>query len=56
MPLGEVLPVMQNKTIDGLVASGTVFTAFRYYDLAKGLTVLRGSFLIVPSMASTAFL
>ena len=56
MPLGEVLPAMQNKTIDGLVASGTVFTAFKYYDLAKGLTILQGSFLIVPSMASTAFL
>ncbi len=56
MPLGEVLPAMQNRTIDGLVASGTVFTAFKYYDLAKGLTALPESFLIVPFMANTAFL
>jgi C4-dicarboxylate-binding protein DctP len=56
MPLGEVLSAMQNRTIDGLVASGTVFTAFKYYDLAKGLTSLPESFLIVPSMANTAFL
>jgi C4-dicarboxylate-binding protein DctP len=56
MPLGEVLSAMQNRTIDGLVASGTVFTAFKYYDLAKGLTALPGAFLIVPSMASKAFL
>jgi TRAP-type C4-dicarboxylate transport system substrate-binding protein len=56
MPLGEVLSAMQNRTIDGLVASGTVFTAFKYYDLTKGLTALPESFLIVPSMANKAFL
>lgn len=56
MPLGEVLSAMQNRTIDGLVASATVFTAFKYYDLAKGLTALPESFLIVPFMANRAFL
>lgn len=56
MPLGEVLSAMQNRTIDGLIASATVFTAFKYYDLAKGLTGLPGSFLIVPIMANKAFL
>lgn len=56
MPLGEVLSAMQNHTIDGLVASATVFTAFKYYDLAKGLTALPGSFIFVPAMANKAFL
>jgi TRAP-type C4-dicarboxylate transport system substrate-binding protein len=56
MPLGEVLSAMQNRTIDGLIASATVFTAFKYYDLTKGLTALPGSFLIVPAMANKAFL
>jgi TRAP-type C4-dicarboxylate transport system substrate-binding protein len=56
MPLGEVLSAMQNHTIDGVVASSTVFTAFKYYDLAKGLTALPGSFLIVPAMANKEFL
>ena len=56
MPLGEVLSAMQNRTIDGLVASATVFTAFKYYDLAKGLTALPGSFLIAPVMANKAFM
>jgi C4-dicarboxylate-binding protein DctP len=56
MPLGEVLPAMQNHTIDGLVAGGPVFTAFKYYDLAKGLTAVPESFLIVPFMANKAFL
>jgi TRAP-type C4-dicarboxylate transport system substrate-binding protein len=56
MPLGEVLSAMQNRTIDGLIASATVFTGFKYYDLAKGLTALPGSLLIVPAMANKAFL
>ena len=56
MPLGEVLSAMQNRTIDGLIASATVFTAFKYYDLAKGLTSLPGSFLIAPVMANKNFL
>jgi TRAP-type C4-dicarboxylate transport system substrate-binding protein len=56
MPLGEVLSAMQNRTIDGLIASATVFTAFKYYDVAKGLTALPGSFLIAPVMANSNFL
>lgn len=56
MPLGEVLSAMQNHTIDGTVAAATVFTAFKYYDLAKGMTGLPGSFLIVPVMVNKAFL
>ena len=56
MPLGEVLSAMQNRTIDGLIASATVFTAFKYYDLAKGLTALPGSFLIAPVMVNKEFL
>jgi C4-dicarboxylate-binding protein DctP len=56
MPLGDVLSAMQNHTIDGLIASATVFTAFKYYDLAKGMTVLPGAFLIAPLMANKAFL
>jgi TRAP-type C4-dicarboxylate transport system substrate-binding protein len=56
MPLGEVLSAMQNRTIDGLIASATVFTAFKYYDVAKGLTALPGSFLIAPVMVNRNFL
>jgi TRAP-type transport system periplasmic protein len=56
MPLGEVLSAMQNRTIDGLIASATVFTAFKYYDIAKPLTALPGSFLVVPAMANKSFL
>jgi TRAP-type C4-dicarboxylate transport system substrate-binding protein len=40
MPLTEVMPALQNGTIDGLLAASTVYTAFKYYDAAKALTYL----------------
>jgi C4-dicarboxylate-binding protein DctP len=42
MPLGEVLPALQNRTIDGVLAGTTVFTAFKYYDIVKDLTQVDG--------------
>jgi TRAP-type transport system periplasmic protein len=56
MPLGEVLPAMQNRVIDGLIASSTVFTASKFYDVAKPATYLPGSFLFVGALASSDFL
>jgi len=35
MSLGEVLPALQQGTIDGILGSLPVITAFRYYDTAK---------------------
>jgi C4-dicarboxylate-binding protein DctP len=56
MPLGEVLPAMQNKTIDGAIASFSVFNAFKYYDVAKEITYLPGSFLIVGGLVNRKFM
>ncbi len=56
MPLGEVLPAMQNHTIDGLTAAFTVFTAFKYYDIAKGLTYLPKSYLVASGLVNRAFM
>jgi len=56
MPLGEVLPAMQNRTIDGAVAGLTVFPGFRYYDVAKGMTYLPGSYLILTGGVSRIFM
>jgi TRAP-type C4-dicarboxylate transport system substrate-binding protein len=56
MPLGEVLPAMQNGVVDGLIAGLPVFTTGRYYDVAKDLTILPGSHLVVTAVASQAFL
>jgi len=56
MPLGEVLPAMQNGVVDGLIAGLPVFTTGRYYDVAKEMTVLPGSYLVVTAVASQSFL
>lgn len=56
MPLGEVLPAMQNGVVDGLIAGLPVFTTGRYYDVAKDLTVLPESYLVVTAVASQTFL
>lgn len=52
MPLGEVMPAMQNRTLDGFTAGLTIFTAFKYYDVAKALTELPGSFLIASGVVN----
>jgi TRAP-type C4-dicarboxylate transport system substrate-binding protein len=56
MPLGEVVSAMQNRAIDGFIGGATVFTAFKYYDIAKGLTALPDSFVIVVAGANRDFL
>lgn len=56
MPLGEVLPAMQNGVVDGLIAGLPVFTTGHYYDVAKDLTVLPKSYLVVAAVASQTFL
>lgn len=38
MTLGDVLPAIQQGTIDGAMSSAGVFTALQYYDAAKYLT------------------
>ncbi len=56
MPLGEVMPAMQNRTLDGFTAGQTIFTAFKYYDVAKALTELPGSFLIASGVVNRNFM
>ena len=56
IPLGEVMPAMQNRTIDAFIAGLTVFTSFKYYDVAKGLTRLPGSHLVVGGLVNRSFL
>ena len=56
MPLGDVLPAMQNKAIDGSIASASVFTAFKYYDVTKALTFLPSSYLIVGALVNREFM
>lgn len=55
MPLGEVLPAMQNGVVDGLIAGVPVYILGRYYDVATEMTTLPESYLIVTAVASQAF-
>jgi len=52
MPLGEALPAMQNRTIDGVTANINVFTVFKYQDVAKSVTLLPQSYLVFAAMAN----
>lgn len=56
MALGEVLPAMQTKTLDGLLSAVPAYTTGKFYDVAKPMTVLPQSYFIVTAVASNAFL
>ena len=56
LPLGEALPAMQNRTIDGMIAGVAPFTAFKYYDVAKPLTFLPATTLVAPILANRRFM
>ena len=56
MGLGEVLPAIQNRTIDGAMASLNVFTVFKYHDAAKAVTTIPKGYLVFAGMANRAWL
>jgi TRAP-type C4-dicarboxylate transport system substrate-binding protein len=56
IPLGEVLPAMQNKTIDASISSFNVLTGFKYYDVTKTTTYLPASFLTVGGVVNRNFM
>ena len=56
IPLGEVLPALQNKTIDGSISSFNVLTMFKYYDITKTTTYLPKSFLFVGGIVNRSFM
>jgi len=56
LPLGEALPAMQNRTIDGMVAASAPFVAFKYYDIAKPMTFLPATMFAAPVVANRAFM
>src|SRR6266436_502818 len=56
LPLGEALPAMQNRTIDGMVAAAAPFVAFKYYDIAKPMTYLPATIFAAPILVNRQFL
>ena len=55
MSLGEVLPAFQNGTVDGVYAGTTIFTALKYYDISKNLTLVPDSFLPMLGIVNSDF-
>ena len=55
MSLGEVLPAFQNGTLDGVFAGATIFTALKYYDVSKHMTVLPETFLAMLGIINSDF-
>ena len=56
LPLGEALPAMQNKTIDGMVGAAAPYVAFKYYDIAKPMTYLPSTMFAAPVVVNRAWL
>ena len=56
MPLGEVMPALQNGTIDGFLAGTTIFTAFKFFDVAKTMTQLPQSWIVGGAIVNKAWM
>jgi C4-dicarboxylate-binding protein DctP len=56
LPLGEALPAMQNKTIDGMVGAAAPYVAFKYYDIAKPMTYLPATLFAAPVVVNRQWL
>ncbi|MDB5571001.1 MAG: hypothetical protein JWN93_2184 [Hyphomicrobiales bacterium] len=56
LPLGEVLPALQNKGIDGATANLAAITAFKYFDVTKTATYLPGTFTMVSGVVNRRFM
>jgi TRAP-type C4-dicarboxylate transport system substrate-binding protein len=55
MSLGEVMPAFQNGTIDGVYAGTTIFSNLKYYDVAKNMTLLPGTFVVIVGLVNSDF-
>ncbi len=56
MPLGEVVPALQNKAIDGAMATFPVFVAFKYYDVIKYANRLPANYTVVSALVNRRFM
>jgi TRAP-type C4-dicarboxylate transport system substrate-binding protein len=56
MTLGEVLPAIQNGTIDGAITGNTILTAFKYYDAAKYAVYLPSFSTVAAAIVNKAWL
>ena len=56
MAPSELMPAMQNRTIDGFLTGFPILTAFKFYDAAKGATTMPSSFLMLTGLVSRTFM
>jgi TRAP-type transport system periplasmic protein len=56
MPLSEVVPALDQGTIDGTISGLAVFVAFKMNDLVKVVTVTNDTFIISLAVVSKAWL
>ncbi len=56
MAFGEVLPALQNRTIDGVWAAIPLFNALKYYDVAKFATNLPSSLAVGVGLVNRNFM
>ncbi|MEQ8347508.1 MAG: TRAP transporter substrate-binding protein [Sneathiellaceae bacterium] len=55
MPLGEVMPALQQGVIDGTRSVVTIFIAFKYWDYAKTITVINDTMLVSVALLSRSW-
>ena len=56
MPLSEVMPALDQGTIDGTISGMSVFVAFKMSDLVKTITVTNDTFIISIAVVSKPWL
>lgn len=56
MAFGEVLPALQNRTIDAVWAALPLFNALKYYDIAKSATILPASWAVAVGLVNRNFM
>ncbi len=56
MTLGEVLPALQNGTIDAALTGNTILTAFKYYDTAKTSMYMPSWTIVASAIINKAWL
>lgn len=56
MTLGEVLPAIQNGTIDGAIGGNSIFTALKFYDATKSMTYLPSTYIAAVGIINSQFL
>jgi TRAP-type C4-dicarboxylate transport system substrate-binding protein len=56
MDFAEVLPALQNKTLDGIRSNAAVMAGAKFFTVAKFLTNVRDTMIPSAGMVSTTFL